>query len=281
MERREIYKRRMEKYKRRRVVTSSLGKAFSCFLLISLGCIGCMTGLFFTALMGNIGRKEKKEIVVVHTNEINEELDLVENTIVANEPENGEIIYEEPMEEQSEDTEMVVTREEEGIFQTEEAETLYDVTEEGIHRYEYYMDDCTWTQALNKAVAMGGYLLRINNEEEFDYICNQISGSAFDSMVIFHIGGRRNSGEYDYYWVDENNVLYGECLNSSTSWTNGHWMTNEPSYTDSYDNKSIDEDKLVLYKLNGVWALNDSADGVVSWYPPYAGKVGFIVEYDD
>lgn len=228
----------------------------SGILLLGSGTIGCLLFIYFS---GNAGNRRGKEITVsrtyiTSTEAVNQNADNIE--ILDND--DGVVIYD------------------------SEAETGYDVSEGGIHRYEYYQDDCTWTQAFNKAISMGGYLARINSQEEFEYIVSQMSGSNFGDMIIFHIGGRRDPNMTQYYWIDESNTLYGECLNSPDHWTNGkYWMANEPSFKDSYDNKTVEEDKLVLYKLNGNWALNDSTDGIVEWYPKDSGKVGYIVEFED
>ena len=157
-----------------------------------------------------------------------------------------------------------------------------DSSEGGIHRYEYYKSDCSWSEAFQRAIDAGGYLARINSKEEYDYIAKQLSGSGFDGMVLFHIGGRRDPGTNEYYWVDEENSLYGNCINSPEYWASGYcWLENEPSYSDSYDNKTIEEDKMSLYKVNDQWSFNDSADDIVSWYSKYTGKIGYIIEYED
>ena len=229
-------------------------------LLLSSGCLGCAGYLGFLKI--SEGRnKIYKEMLVSGESTVDVEGISVEETTASTPA-------------------IEILSQQETVYEPEETE--YDEAEGGIHRYEYYKDDCSWSEAFDKAVSAGGYLARINSREEFDYIVNQLSDKGFNKMLLFRIGGRRDFGSEDYYWVNEKNMLYGSCINSSNYWAEDYgWMENEPSYTDSYDNKTTDEDKLVLYKFNNSWLLNDSADDIVGWYPNYSGKVGYIVEYED
>lgn len=242
-----------------------IGKIVLNILLLISGSVGCLLFLYCSAYSMN--SHYQKEINLVHSN-----VEVVSSNSITSS--NNESLDKEAY--------IEIFQEDEGTFYPVAEENVVDPNEGGIHRYEYYKDDCTWTQAFNKASAAGGYLARINSKEEYDYIVNQLSGSNFDGMVIFQIGGRRDLGSKEYYWVNENNEMYGDCINSSNYWATEYcWMENEPSYTDSYDGKTTDEDKLVLYNLNGNWAFNDSTDGIVGWYPGYSGKVGYIVEYEN
>ena len=153
----------------------------------------------------------------------------------------------------------------------------YDPKEGGIHRYALYRDDCTWSQAFQKAKNSGGYLARINSKEEFDYIVYLISANGYDKMYSFSVGGRRDMTSTEYYWVDENNQLYGERLDYGSSWAVSNWLPGEPSYIDG----TVTEHCMDLYCVDGHWALNDIPDDVVGAVPSFSGKLGYIVEYED
>lgn len=154
--------------------------------------------------------------------------------------------------------------------------------DEGIHRYEYIRDDCSWTQALQKAKEAGGYLARINTREEYDYILSEIAAQNYgDKPPQFRIGGRRDPAGQDYFWVDENNQFLEDekPLNGANYWAKNEWMTGEPSYRDG----DLEEEYMVIhfFKTENRWTWNDVPDDVVGLFPENAGRMGFIIEYDN
>lgn len=152
--------------------------------------------------------------------------------------------------------------------------------EEGIHSYQYVVKDCTWNEAFSASIADGGYLVHFNSMEEYDYVMNEINSRGLDG-IHFYLGARRDSGGGDYFWVDENNTLYGEPINSSSAWCSGEWLSGEPSYSDP--DLGIDEAYLNMFYMRSqgrfVWA--DGPDNIPSAVPVFSGKVGYIIEYEE
>lgn len=147
---------------------------------------------------------------------------------------------------------------------------------DAIHRYSYILADCGWNEAFDRARQAGGYLAHINTREEFDYIVGQLENQGYHKMQFF-IGGRRDPGSDDYYWVDDSDETYGESLNESLgSW---FWMSGEPSYTS--EGASEEYMNIFYYRGENRWVGNDTTENPVVQVPEFKGKVGYIIEFDD
>lgn len=145
-----------------------------------------------------------------------------------------------------------------------------------IHSYRIIVKDCTWEEAMQEAQEMGGYLARINSQEEYDTILTQLNAGDY-SKYHFYLGGRRDSDGSDYYWVGTDNEFIGDSLNGSSSWCRSAWYDGEPSYADG----DVAEDVMNLFCVGGTWYLNDSSMDLPGNYPNYlTGCVGYIVEIE-
>lgn len=151
-------------------------------------------------------------------------------------------------------------------------------SEEGIHTYDLYYTDSDWTGALASCQQMGGYLVHINSEEEYNYIV-----AGLEQMNLrktrFYVGARRDSDSSTYYWADETNTLYGDSIN-----TYPWWLKGEPSLKDLDD---TEENVVELYynTTEEKWVMNDVASNlpdVLKGLSQYSDtSMGFICEYDD
>lgn len=146
------------------------------------------------------------------------------------------------------------------------------------HRYELVIKDCTWEQAWQECRDKGGYLARIETEEEFDALVNTIEANGLQKMKFF-LGGRREINGSAYSWADNNNQLFGDVLNSPTSPLADKWMNGEPSFQDG----DIIENCLNIfyYEKEKRWVLNDVPNAVLDAVPSYAGTIGYVCEYEN
>lgn len=163
---------------------------------------------------------------------------------------------------------------------TDSSASTYDPAIEedntAIHRYEFFISDCTWNEAFQSCIKRGGYLVRINSPEEYAYIRKEISKRGMTN-IFFRIGGRRDSGSRDYYWVNAENKLFGGKLNAADSWCADEWQKGEPSFKDG----NLEEKYMDLFFFDGekrfVW--NDVPDDMLAADPDYSGRLGYICEY--
>ena len=152
-------------------------------------------------------------------------------------------------------------------------------TEKQIHTYEVVIEDCTWTQAFDRCRQKGGYLVRINTQEEYAAIINLLQSNTNYAKKQFYISGRREMDQYEYYWADNDNKLFGEALNSGASWTvhtTSCWFAGEPSFYGD----GVEEHVLDLLSNDGGWYMNDVPDDILSVVPSFSGKIGYICEYE-
>ena len=153
----------------------------------------------------------------------------------------------------------------------------------GIHRYEIVTGDVTWDEAFAQSIERGGYLARISSPEEYQYITDMLNSGGY-TRYQFYLGGRRNDGDTEYYWVNTKNQFLGECLNDSDSWLGSYWYENEPSFRDTGSGAGgeIAENVISLFYVSGTWYMNDSSSDMAGFYPDLmSGKVAYIIEYEE
>ena len=130
------------------------------------------------------------------------------------------------------------------------------------HTYEVVKADVSWTQAQQAAIAKGGYLVVINDAEEFDRIVNE---AGFAGITRVWIGCHRVNGIET--WEKDNG---GYAI---------PWAKGEPTYVDVND--QVSEDYIMLWNNNG-WACNDNRDDPCKDYPAfYSGTMGYVIEYGE
>lgn len=160
--------------------------------------------------------------------------------------------------------------------ETETAAGALDAgTEEGIHRYDFYYTDGSWSDSFQSCLEKGGYLVHINSQEEMDFLIEGLESYNLRG-TRFYVGARREQSDVLYYWMDENNRGYGEAINYE-SW----WMDGEPSLYDSRGDQQYAEDVVELFysEDEGRWVLNDIPDDLPAYLPGVDYSLGFICEF--
>lgn len=161
------------------------------------------------------------------------------------------------------------------IQQDKNSEVIADNVEEtAVHEYKIVIDDVTWEDAFISASQLGGHLVRIGSEEEYEAVIDCIKKSGYENK-IFWIGARREDNPAIYRWVDENDKPIGENLNGSD-----YWLEHEPSFYD-VDTGTFEKYVEMFYlKSADKWVFNDVQNDLLELLPTYSGKIGYIVEIE-
>ena len=133
------------------------------------------------------------------------------------------------------------------------------------HSYQVIKDNVSWTKAAAACTRLGGHLVIINNEDEF----NEVTSLA-DAQGL------------TYVWVGAHRVGGVEKWENGTDLTDGfvRWARGEPTYIDRND--QVAEDYIMLWKNNGTWVYNDNRDDPYADYPyMFEGIIGYVCEFND
>lgn len=138
---------------------------------------------------------------------------------------------------------------------TTPAPTIEPIVTIDTSKYNVVKSDVSWNTAANNCIANGGYLVTINNKDEF---IGLTALAEKHGLEAFWVGGFRKSG----------NIVW---LNGETS-DYLPWALGEPSYRDAYGNS---EYFLLLVKNGAAWEYCDVVDDVTN---VYGGRIGYIME---
>ena len=132
------------------------------------------------------------------------------------------------------------------------------------HGYEIFVDDCSWTDAQKKCAGLGGHLVAIDSEDEFEYVIALAEDAGISRVWI---GMHRVNGEDR--WDGKGTGYEGYV----------RWATGEPTYIDVND--EVAEDYVMIWDHNG-WACNDNRNDPCHDYPEfYSGTMGYVCEFND
>ena len=145
------------------------------------------------------------------------------------------------------------------------------------HRYELFVEDCTWEEAAKKCEEKGGYLACLTTDEEFEIVDDLIKSEGMTNKV-FYIGANR-LGDHWWHWIDPD-LTQDDCLGNGY-WK--HWLDGMPSYSEKLaDGTEIEEEYAEYFyrKSDGMFYMNDVPNDVIGYYPSYKGRMGYICEYN-
>ncbi len=151
------------------------------------------------------------------------------------------------------------------------------------HRYELIIGDLTWSEAKQACEEKGGYLATLTSQEEFHRVQEQIIAEGHTSVTFF-VGAANKEDMFGYTWLEPGTEKGYGMLQLYSALFEGYWLEEEPSYTGiAEDGQEVTEDcvALIYRSSEGRCYLNDVADDILSEAPSFAGRVGYICEYDE
>lgn len=108
----------------------------------------------------------------------------------------------------------------------------------------------------------GGYLATVTSQEEWD----TVQALAEESGLTYLWLGGQSGGDGAFGW------LTGEAFDFSC------WYPGEPSGSDS---DGTAEPFLCMWKPDGAWSWNDQRGGIIAGNREAAGKIGYVIEYEE
>ena len=147
--------------------------------------------------------------------------------------------------------------------------------DKGIHKYDVFVGDVTFDEAMRYCRTMGGHLVRINSYEEQEHIEKILMDNDQEKLVLW-IAGKRNPKDGHYHWF--NGDSYSEIALDTDKYYDLFWLSGEPSFTgEDAEGKPVDEEYLCMFRVKGMWSWNDVPADITQFYK---GKIGYICEYE-
>lgn len=153
------------------------------------------------------------------------------------------------------------------------------------HQYELIVKDVTWKEAEMLCRERGGYLATITSHEEFERLQEQMI-SEHKEDITFFVGATKERVEgtpFGFRWL-EPGVEYGYDMLDLLNALFVFWLEGEPSYTGLTESGAeVSEDYVVFFyrEKDGRCYLNDVSNDILEAAPSYAGRIGYICEYEE
>ncbi|WP_026490297.1 C-type lectin domain-containing protein [Butyrivibrio sp. XBB1001] len=151
------------------------------------------------------------------------------------------------------------------------------------HKYELIVQDCSWNDAQKICLEKGGYLATVTCTDEAKVISELIKEEGHTDKAFF-VGYRSCEWVGDTFcsfrWINKDGS-YQEVMPSMYDF----WDYHSPGYDYTKNEWSFEggEQEVGLAKFfeeDGMIYIFDAPDRILNVSPEYAGKLGFVCEYD-
>lgn len=156
------------------------------------------------------------------------------------------------------------------------------------HRYELVEGDMTWEEARRECSLRGGYLAAITSWEELEQMKELIAAEGKED-ISFWVGANLERGlkgdselSWGFHWIDPNaGSAYDMLALFNALW--GFWIGSAPDYEgQTEDGRTVKEYcvMLIYRQEDDRCYIRDMPEDILSAFPSYTGKIGYICEYD-
>ncbi|XME04129.1 C-type lectin domain-containing protein [Lachnospiraceae bacterium C1.1] len=149
------------------------------------------------------------------------------------------------------------------------------------HKYELFIQDCSWSEAQKLCLEKGGYLATVTCTDEAKVISELVKKEGYSDKAFF-VGYRSSEWVGDTFcrdrWINKDGS-YQEVMPNYDFWgypPGYDYTKNEWSFEDGEREVGLAK----FFEDDGMIHICYAPDRILNVSPEYAGKLGFVCEYD-
>lgn len=144
------------------------------------------------------------------------------------------------------------------------------------HRYELITDDVTWQEAFDEAKESGGYLAIITCNEENSAIQSLIEESYCED-ISYYVAYRDSEWVGNEFYMPRWVQPDGSFLQAQLIYP----FDGQYKYSSEWNIDNEDCGLMQYSSSDNILYMQHAPEDVISVSPEYAGKIGYIIEYDN
>jgi hypothetical protein len=151
------------------------------------------------------------------------------------------------------------------------------------HKYELVVQDCSWSEAQKICLDKGGYLATVSCTDEAKVISELIKNEGYMDIGFF-VGYRSSEWVGDNFygsrWINKDGSYQEEKTSRYDFWN--YYYPGHKDGDDEWYFKGGDQEVGLAKYYDGTEMISifEAPDNILDVSPEYAGKIGFVCEYD-